>query len=343
MSLPLPNFYNPENADNTFYNPKGTEIRDAAFAYAKLHGIRPCASDKANVTVLPIDMQRDFCHRDGPLFVGGRSGDGAVEDSKRACSFIYRNLDVISHIVPTMDTHFAWQIFLASMWMDRDEQPCQPWTSISIKDIQSGNFVPTLAMAGIICDGNIRWLQDYVAHYCQTLADTGKYELFLWPEHTMLGSLGHALTGVMHEASMFHAYARASQSVREIKGGNPLTENYSVLSPEVLKRHDKKTLAQKNTQFIDRLIASDAVIVLGQAGSHCLKSTVEDLIFEIKAVNPELVKRVYLVEDCTSAVVIPGVHDYTDEMMASFDEFRKEGMNVVKSTDDIKSWPGFPA
>ncbi len=343
MSLPLPNFYNPENADNTFYNPSGTAIRDDAFAYAKFHGIKPCASDKANVTVLPIDMQRDFCNRDGPLFVAGRSGDGAVEDSKRACSFIYRNLDIISHIVPTMDTHFAWQIFFASMWMDRDGQPCQPMTSISINDIQTGKFVVNPAMAGIICNGNIRWLQDYVAHYCQTLADEDKYELFLWPEHAMLGSLGHALTGVMHEASMFHAYARSSQSDREIKGGNPLTENYSVLRPEVLKRHDKKTHAQENTKFIDRLITSDAVIIFGQAGSHCVPSTIADLFFEIKAVDPKLAKRVWLLEDCMSSVVTPGVHDYTDEMIAALDEFRNEGMNVVKSTDDLSSWSGFPA
>ena len=41
---------------------------------------------------------------------------------------------------------------------------------------------------------------------------------------------------------MFHSFARGAQSWVEVKGGNPLTENYSVLRPEVLMRHDGQPL-----------------------------------------------------------------------------------------------------
>jgi nicotinamidase-related amidase len=51
----------------------------------------------------------------------------------------------------------------------------------------------------------------------------------------MLGGIGHALVSVIEEACFFHSVARHSPTLYEVKGDNPLTENYSVLSPEVLK------------------------------------------------------------------------------------------------------------
>ena len=45
-------------------------------------------------------------------------------------------------------------------------------------------------------------------------------------------------------------------------------------------------------------------------------------------------------EDLTSPVVVPGVIDFTDQADAAFERFRQAGMNVVRSTDPIESWPG---
>ena len=55
--------------------------------------------------------------------------------------------------------------------------------------------------------------------------------------------------------------------------------------------------------------------------------------------DEELAKKVYLLEDCTSPVVIPGVYDYTDDANAAFERFRDAGMHVVQSTDQIDDWP----
>jgi nicotinamidase-related amidase len=46
------------------------------------------------------------------------------------------------------------------------------------------------------------------------------------------------------------------------------------------------------------------------------------------------------VEDCTSAVVVPGVMDYTDLADDAFRRFANAGMHVVRSTDPVTSWPG---
>ncbi len=77
----------------------------------------------------------------------------------------------------------------------------------------------------------------------------------------------------------------------EIKGGDPLTENYSVLRPEVLDDPEGQPIAQKNTQFIQKLLDFDAVIIAGQAKSHCVTWTIDDLLTEIQAQNPDLAKK----------------------------------------------------
>ena len=201
-------------------------------------------------------------------------------------------------------------------------------------------------MAKWLCAGNYAWLCAQVRHYCQALEAAGKYQLYLWPPHCLLGSDGHALAGVIHEARMFHAFARTAQSNVEVKGGNPLTENYSVLRPEVLARFDGQPLGQRNTGFVKTLLGADAVAIAGQAASHCVKSTIDDLLTEIVAIDPALAKKVYLITDCMSAVTVPDGQggfavDFTSAADAALQRFADAGMHLVRSTDPLASWPGF--
>jgi nicotinamidase-related amidase len=48
---------------------------------------------------------------------------------------------------------------------------------------------------------------------------------------------------------------------------------------------------------------------------------------------------VYLLDDCTSPVVVPGVVDYTDQADEAYRRFEQAGMHVVRSTDPMDSWP----
>jgi len=70
--------------------------------------------------------------------------------------------------------------------------------------------------------------------------------------------------------------------------------------------------------------------------------TGNDLLQEIQATDPSLAKKVYLLEDCTSAVVIPGVVDFSEQAEAAFARFAEAGMHRVRSTDPIREWPEFP-
>jgi nicotinamidase-related amidase len=307
--------------------------------WAQQYNLEPAAKDRARICLMAIDVQNTFCIPKFELFVGGRSGMGAVQDNIRLCEFIYRNLGIITAIAPTMDTHTAMQIFHPVFWVDDAGENPEPMTQISMEDVENGVWKVNPAIAYSIAGGNYMALQNYALHYVKKLNLDSKYPLTIWPYHSMLGGIGHALVSALEEAMFFHNMARNSQTQYEIKGGNPLTENYSVLRPEVLEDSQGRPIAQKNTRFIQKLLDYDAVIIAGQAKSHCVAWTIDDLLTEIQAQDPKLAQKVYLLEDCTSPVVVPGVVDFTDQADAAFDRFSKAGMHLVKSTEAIDSWP----
>lgn len=337
--LPVPKHFNPNRVGEVWRVPYQQRAAEAQ-AWAKQHRLQPVAKDKTKICLMAIDVQNTFCLPDFELFVGGRSGMGAVEDNIRLCEFIYRNLGVITAIAPTMDTHTAMQIFHPLFWVnDAGEHPVPAATMISLADVQQGRWKVNPAIAHSLAKGNYLGLQNHVLHYVKQLSDDGKYPLTVWPYHSMLGGIGHALVSAVEEAMFFHNLARHSQTLFEIKGGNPLTENYSVLRPEVLGGADGRAIAQKNTRFIQKLLEFDAVIIAGQAKSHCVAWTIDDLLTEILAQDPNLVKKVYLLEDCTSPVVFPGVIDFTDQANAAFQRFAQAGMHIVNSQVAIADWP----
>jgi nicotinamidase-related amidase len=290
--------------------------------------------------LLLIDVQKDFCFPEGTLYVAGRSGTGAIDDSRRIAEFIYRNLASITDITTTLDTHFAYQIFFASFWQDAAGAPLTAHRTISAAQIERGEVRPNPAMARWLCGGNYPWLCQQVLHYARELERAGKYQLYLWPPHCVLGTDGHALAGVIAEARHFHAEARIAQSWCEVKGGNPLTENYSVLGPEVTTRFDGTPLAQRNAAFLKTLLAADAVVIAGQAASHCVKSTIDDLLAEIVQVDAALARKLYLLTDCMSAVTVPDgrggfVADFTPDAEAALQRFAAAGMRLMRSTDPL--------
>jgi nicotinamidase-related amidase len=336
--LPIPPHSNPENVGEVWKVPYQERAEDAE-KWAKQHKIQPASRDKFRISLLLVDVQNTFCIPEFELYVGGPSGTGAVDDNRRLCEFIYRNLAVITEICPTMDTHQAMQIFHSIFLVnDKGEHP-EPYTLISSKDIEQGlwQFNPELSSSLNIDE---TYGQEYVRHYTRQLKKGGKYDLTIWPYHAMLGGIGHALVSAVEEAIFFHSIARYSQPDFQVKGGNPFTENYSVLKPEVLEDAVGEQIAEKNVGFIKKLLNFDAVVIAGQAKSHCVAWTIDDMLNEISSTDRKLAEKVYLLEDCSSPVVIPGVVDYTEEANAAFQRFAEAGMHIVRSTDPISTWPG---
>jgi nicotinamidase-related amidase len=345
-SLPLPTFYDSRHAGQWDYRPDAGRLFEEAARHRTQHAVRPAGSDKAKVHLLLIDAQKDFCFPAGSLYVGGRSARGAIDDNDRIARFIYGQLGRITEITCTLDTHFPYQIFFPSFWLDKEGRPLTAHREITTDEIRKGELKPNPTVSWWLCNGNYTWLARQVEFYCAELEKAGKYRLYLWPPHCLLGGDGHALAGVVQEARLFHAFVRGSKDAIEVKGGNALTENYSVLAPEVLMRFDGQPLAQRNTQFIRTLLEADAVIIAGQAASHCVKSSIEDLLGEIRAQDEKLARKVYILEDCMSSVAVPDaarpgqfLFDFTPQAEQALARFAAAGMHVVKSTAPIESWP----
>lgn len=338
QQLPIPDFFSPKKVEEVWRVPYQS-CAQKANDWTKQYHIKPAVQDKTRICLMIIDVQNTFCLPDFELFVGGKSGRGAIDDNIRLCEFIYRNLDIITEIAPTMDTHTTMQIFHPIFWInDLGEHP-QPHSNISFDDVQKGVWKVNPAIAYSLAKGNYLGLQKYAFHYVEKLHKDNKYPLTIWPYHALLGGIGHSLVSAVEEALFFHNIARRSQTNFEIKGGNPLTENYSVLRPEVLEDHQGRPIAQKNTRFVSKLLDFDAVIIAGQAKSHCVAWTIDDLLREIVAQDPKLAKKVYLLEDCTSPVVVPGVIDFTDQADAAFQRFADAGMHLVKSSLPLTDFP----
>lgn len=336
--LPLPTHFDASRINAVWrvpYQERATQARD----WAKQHQIQPAANDSFRICLIVVDLQNTFCLPDFELYVGGRSGTGALDDTRRLCEFIYRNLAYITQIVPTMDTHQAAQIFHALFLVNaRGEHPA-PFTLITAEQVQRGEWRINPAIAtslGISAEEGQRHLE----HYTRQLEQSGKYALTIWPYHAMLGGIGHALVSAFEEAVFFHSIARYSQPDFHVKGNAPLTEHYSVLGPEVEIGYDGKPLALKDEKIFQKLETFDAVIIAGEAKSHCVAWTIADLLDDIRARDEKLARKVYLLEDCTSPVVVPGAMDYTAEADAAFQRFADAGMHIVRSTEPMNRWQG---
>jgi len=330
--LPLPPHFDPSRAGQ-IWRVEYLKRAGEAEAWARQHGIQPSVSDRCRICLMVIDAQNSFCIPGFELFVRGASGNGAVDDNVRLCRFIYRNLHRITEIVSTLDTHTALQIFHPVFLVNEAGEHPGPVTPIMFDDIASGKWRIDPGVAkSLQADGQAD-MENHLLHYAKKLSEGGKYSLMTWPYHVMVGGIGHALVPIVEEALFFHAIARRQQTRFEIKGQNPLTEHYSVLGPEVLTAPGGKEIARKNDRLIRRLLDFDAVLIAGQAKSHCVSWTIHDLLDEIRTRDPALSRRVCLLEDCMSPVVVPGVADFSADADAAFASFREAGIRVIASTD----------
>jgi len=338
ITLPLPPHYDPGKVGQVWRVPYQA-LAESASQWARHYHLRPAAEDHFKIALVAVDMQNTFCLPDFELFVAGRSGNGAVEDNRRLCEFIYRNLGALTRIIPTMDTHQAMQIFHPIFLVNEQGEHPAPLSLISYQDVLEGRWRFNPAIAPIL-GIEAAYGQEHLLHYTKALKEQGKYDLTIWPYHAMLGGIGHALVSSFEEALFFHAIARQAQPGIEIKGQLAISESYSVIGPEVLKDWRGEQIGQKNPRFLRLLEEFDAVAIAGEAKSHCVAWTVDDLLDQIRGHDPRLARKVYLLEDCTSPVVVQGVVDYTETADAAFQRFAQAGMHIVRSTDPMANWPG---
>ncbi len=304
----FPGFYNPRRVGSLFYPDYGAIAAEASAA-----NLAPATQDKENIHLVIIDMQVDFCHADGSLHV-----PGSVGDIQRLIEFIYTHAGRITNITCSLDSHLPHQIFHPAWWVDEQGNHPAPFTLITYEDIKGGKWRPLVDPV---------WSTKYV----KQLEEGAKKVLTIWPYHVMIGSVGNALDPELFSAILWHSLARKTQPTWLTKGTVPQTEHYSIIQPEIpVTSHP---LGGKNKAFLDTLAGADVILIAGEAESHCVLETVEDLVEDFGS-KPEQLQKIYFLRDCTSPVVHPDV-DFHAIALKQFAAFEKQGVNFINSTDPL--------
>ena len=100
--LPILKHYHPDQVEEVWRVPYQQRAAEAE-AWARQHKIEPSIRDRFRMCLLSVDVQNTFCIPGFELYVGSRSGTGAVDDNRRLWEFIYRHLGMITEICPTRD------------------------------------------------------------------------------------------------------------------------------------------------------------------------------------------------------------------------------------------------
>jgi nicotinamidase/pyrazinamidase len=317
-----PAFYDPSKVGQ-LYLPRFAEVE----AEADKLSIASSASDAIGHrhALMIIDMQIDFCHANGSLSV-----PGALADIGRLIDFILNNMDKLTSIFASLDSHLLFQIFYRSWWRLANGQKPDIFTEV----YKESKPAPTHPLMKSVNDGDISPMLDPInsINYAGTLLKQANKPLCIWPYHTELGTPGQALDPALYEILAFHTFVRKSQLNFLQKGQIPQTEMYGILSPEVkIPKHPQGGF---NTDFLNILMKHDKVVIAGQAKSHCVLESIRQIFNFFINTDKDVLKKVYVLEDCMSSVKHPAI-DFEAIATAEFDKFRKSGINIVKSTDTI--------
>lgn len=244
--------------------------------------------------LLIIDPQNDFCdlpeeecpQMGGILHRPALPVPGAHADMLRLAGLLERAGKGIDAISLTLDSHHHFDISHPAFWQDAAGAAVPSFTTIRATDVRSGHFAPRLA-------GSL----PRVLAYLDALEANGRYTHMVWPQHCEIGSWGHNIHAALRVACNHWEATHLTTVSTLIKGSNPWTEHYSAVMAEVPDPADPDS--GLNRKLIESLLAADRVLIAGEAGSHCVKATVEHIVAEFPSGARG---RLLLIVDCMSPV-----------------------------------------
>jgi len=277
-------------------------------------GFTPAHEDREKIALVLVDYQHDFVDPTGTLYV-----PGSQDDVARLLTWFYTNAPRITSVYASLDTHLPFQIFFSSWWKNpkTGEHP-QPFTAITVEDVTNMKWVPVIQSS---------WSIKYV----HLLKQKAKKDLMIWPNHTMEGTLGHMLVAPISEALAWHSAARHTQPTYIVKGRTIRTEYYGIFGAEVPDPEDPES--GLNVTLLDAVMKHDKVYVAGEAKSHCVLETERQLVGRFGN-QPEMLKRLHFLRDCTSSVQHPAV-DFNALAETELATMEQQGIQMVLSTDPI--------
>ena len=232
--------------------------------------------------LLIIDPQNDF----HPYPNSTLGVNGALEDAKRIANLIHDLKDSLDDIRVTVDTHQKMAIFFARMWHWTSKRRSPDFFQvISEDDVKNGTFRAAFPV-----------MQPIFEDYVRKLAENGRYQLTIWPDHCLFGTWGYNIQDDIMASLMEWEEKYAARVGFEQKGHSMFTEHYSAVQADV--QSDDPT-TQMNTRLVDSLKRSRQVIICGQAADYCVANTGIDIA---NYFGPDAVKQLVFLSDCMSSV-----------------------------------------
>lgn len=267
----------------------------------------PSTEDQKKTLLLAIDVQNDFMEDIGSLPVAG-----SRQDVTNLTNWIYNNLNKLTNIICSLDTHSIGQIFHAEWWKDPKGNAPTPFTIISYKDVKEGKWMAK--------NGE----QERTLDYLKNLEANGQKQLCIWPYHCLEGTFGAQLEAEFIKMLYFHATVRATAPIFIPKGQNPYSEMYGIIKAE----YDPEN--NSNVELLNKIATYDEIYIAGEASSHCVLASLEQIL-EYFEDNVDLTSRITILSDCMSPIV--GFEETTNNRLEQLKE--KYAIQIRKSTEVI--------
>lgn len=256
------------------------------------------------IKILIVDPQNDFILSNGSLAV-----PNAENSMNKVAQLIRDHSKKIDDIFITLDSHYDMHIAHPIMWTNEKGEHPDPFTLISHADVVNGVWKTPLA------------IKDWGLYYTEELGKTNKYVLCIWPPHCIIGSSGASIYTPILDVVREWEQKNKAIATRLTKGSNFMTENYGVFSAEVPTANDPRT--QFDPTYLELLDDCDRLFIVGEASSHCVKRSTEQLI---ENCGKEHLDKFYVLSDCMDPVT--GFENYESDF---FDYVKSSGGHVVTS------------
>ena len=267
-----------------------------------------------SIHLLVIDPQNDFMDIPNAAL----PVPGANEDMNRLAEFIDRAGSKIDDIHVTLDSHRQVDIAHPVWWVDNNGNQPDPYTNITADDVRTGKW-RTRNPA----------FNERSLNYVQDLETKGNYALMIWPPHCLIGTSGHNVHGRLNESFQKWSQDEFAMVDYVTKGSNPWTEHYGAMEAEVPDPEDPST--GLNTDFISMLSTADIILIAGEALSHCVKASLDQIATNI---GDEHLNKFHILTDCTSSIpAVPNGPDFPTISSAWLNDLEKKGMTLTTSTE----------
>ena len=233
-----------------------------------------------SINLLIVDPQRDFID----IEKGALPVKGAINDIKNIIRFIYDNMERLSSIYVTLDTHRYDSIFHSIMWNDFNDKPVAPFTEITLEKILNDEIIPV-------------YDEDIQINYVKALKEKNAQNLMIWPYHCIYATDGWLIDKQLANILLFFEASRRVYVNKILKGQDSFSEMYGVIRPEVPTEYTKNY----DTSWVYDIANADKIYICGEAKDYCVYESVKQFC-EIYNDDKSITETINIMMNCSSAI-----------------------------------------